>query len=355
MSPQRSYNCISICAALDIERCDLNIKENSSRHHTDLFGEERLIVRRGQPFTIVLHVKPDGSEFRLDDTSFSLVAETGKPLLNCNRLLLGVIFFLCSQLPHMRAVLDSTYNLISVSEGPLPRKESGTKVVFALHESTADTQWSASAAQGPSENTVLLSISSSPNAPIGLYALTLDQEGRKIPLGEFVLLFNAWFPGELDSFIGSFAPRAASLSVKIHEHIVAVEFESVKREAAPSVCPGSQEMPSTCTVRARGRSMFWRNMGRSTEEPINESKGRPGTLDRCTPHSSQLGNKNRAIYHLCSGIFIYVHLQFDPDILDICFMILDANPKYVSDADKDCSARRNPIYVTRVLSAMVGP
>lgn len=50
-----------------------------------------------------------------------------------------------------------------------------------------------------------------------------------------------------------------------------------------------------------------------------------------------------------------MHLQFDPDILDICFMILDANPKYVSDADKDCSARRNPIYVTRVLSAMVGP
>lgn len=36
-------------------------------------------------------------------------------------------------------------------------------------------------------------------------------------------------------------------------------------------------------------------------------------------------------------------------------MILDANPKFVSDADKDCSARRNPIYVTRVLSAMVGP
>lgn len=35
-------------------------------------------------------------------------------------------------------------------------------------------------------------------------------------------------------------------------------------------------------------------------------------------------------------------------------MILDANPKFKSDADKDCSARRNPIYVTRVLSAMVG-
>lgn len=47
-------------------------------------------------------------------------------------------------------------------------------------------------------------------------------------------------------------------------------------------------------------------------------------------------------------------MQFDPDILDICLKILDSNPKFVSDADQDCSARRNPIYVTRVLSAMVG-
>lgn len=200
----------------------------------------------------------------------------------------------------MRPVLDSTYNLISVSKGPLPRKESDTKVVFAL--STVDTQWSASATHGASENTVLLSINSSPNAPVGLYTLTLEQEGHKIPLGEFVLLFNAWCPGELDSFIGSFAPRAAGLFIKIHKQIVAVEIESDKREAALSVCLGSQEMPFTCTVRARGRSMFWRNMGRSTEEPINESKGHPGTLDRCTPHSSQLGNKDRTIYHLCLNI-----------------------------------------------------
>lgn len=46
--------------------------------------------------------------------------------------------------------------------------------------------------------------------------------------------------------------------------------------------------------------------------------------------------------------------QFEAGILDICLKILDENPKFVSDADKDCSARRNPIYVTRVLSAMVG-
>lgn len=49
-----------------------------------------------------------------------------------------------------------------------------------------------------------------------------------------------------------------------------------------------------------------------------------------------------------------MHLQLDPEVLDICLMILDSNPKFVSDPDQDCSARGNPIYVTRVLSAMVG-
>lgn len=50
---------------------------------------------------------------------------------------------------------------------------------------------------------------------------------------------------------------------------------------------------------------------------------------------------------LCSSV------QFEPGILDICFKILDKNPKFVSDADKDSTARRSPVYVTRVLSAMV--
>lgn len=50
----------------------------------------------------------------------------------------------------------------------------------------------------------------------------------------------------------------------------------------------------------------------------------------------------------------FIHLQFDPDILDVCLRILDSNPRFVTDADQDCSARRDPVYVTRVLSAMVG-
>ena len=92
--------------------------------------------------------------------------------------------------------LDFIVTSISVSPGPLPRKESGTKVSFGLQKSTVDSEWSASATHDPTGNTVSVSISSSPNAPIGLYSLTLDQEGEKTSLGQFTLLFNAWCPRE---------------------------------------------------------------------------------------------------------------------------------------------------------------
>ncbi|KAM9350327.1 protein-glutamine gamma-glutamyltransferase 2-like [Symphorus nematophorus] len=224
--------------ALDIEHCDLDIKSNSSSHNTNLFGEEHLIVRRGQPFRVILRLKPGSREFKLGETSFTLIVETG----------------------------------------PLPRKESDTKVAFGLLESTVDTEWSASATNDPSENTVSVSISSSPNAPIGLYSLTLDQDGQKTSLGQFTLLFNAW------------CPRDA----------VYMSSETKRREY----------------VLAQHGQIY-----RGTYKRI---KGTPWNFG-----------------------------QFDPSILDICLKILDENPKFISDADKDCSGRRNPVYVTRVLSAMI--
>ncbi|XP_068180066.1 protein-glutamine gamma-glutamyltransferase 2-like [Antennarius striatus] len=223
---------------LDIDHCDLDIKSNSSSHHTDLFGEKRLIVRRGQPFNIIIHLKADNRNFHPDEKSFTLTVETG----------------------------------------PLPRKESDTKATFGLSESTAETEWSASATSDPSGNTVSVSISSSPNAPIGLYSLSLDQVGQTTVLGEFFLLFNAWCPRD-----------AVYMSSKKKRHEYVLEQHG--------------------------------QIFRGTHKRI---KGTPWNF-----------------------------AQFDPRILDICLMILDANPKFVSDADKDCSARRNPIYVSRVLSAMI--
>ncbi|XP_077103681.1 protein-glutamine gamma-glutamyltransferase 2 isoform X2 [Siphateles boraxobius] len=45
--------------------------------------------------------------------------------------------------------------------------------------------------------------------------------------------------------------------------------------------------------------------------------------------------------------------QFEDDIVDICLKLLDLNPKCVKDAQEDHSARCNPIYISRVISAMI--
>lgn len=47
--------------------------------------------------------------------------------------------------------------------------------------------------------------------------------------------------------------------------------------------------------------------------------------------------------------------QFEEEMVDICLTMLDINPKYLRDPADDVSARCNPIYVSRVVSAMVGP
>ncbi|TKS77339.1 Protein-glutamine gamma-glutamyltransferase 2 [Collichthys lucidus] len=145
---------------LEIDRCDLDIKSNGSNHHTELYGEKRLIVRRGEPFTVILHLKPGSRKFKPGETSFTLIVETG----------------------------DAVY-----MRNEMKRKE-----------------------------------------------YVLEQHGQ---------IYRGMY--------------------------------------------------------TRIKELEW-NFG-----------------------------------------------QFDPSILDICLMILDKNPKFIADADKDCSARRNPIYVTRVLSAMI--
>ncbi|XP_041646034.1 protein-glutamine gamma-glutamyltransferase 2-like [Cheilinus undulatus] len=223
---------------VDIEHCDLDIKNNNNSHHTGQYEEERLIVRRGQPFNIILHLKADSKEFKTAKSNFTFIVETG----------------------------------------PVPRKESDTKASFGLSESIVATDWSASATNDPSGNKVTVSICSSPDAPIGVYSLTLDQEGKKTALGKFTLLFNAW----------------------CHRDAVYLHSETKRQEYVLEQCG---------------------QIFRGTHKRI---KGTPWNLG-----------------------------QFEAGILDICLKILDVSPESLDDPDKDCSARRNPIYVTRVLSAMI--
>lgn len=51
--------------------------------------------------------------------------------------------------------------------------------------------------------------------------------------------------------------------------------------------------------------------------------------------------------------FCFHYDKFEDGILDACLRILNENPKFHRNPDDDCSGRRNPVYVSRVLSAMV--
>uniref|UniRef100_A0A8C8CYM6 Protein-glutamine gamma-glutamyltransferase 2 n=1 Tax=Oncorhynchus tshawytscha TaxID=74940 RepID=A0A8C8CYM6_ONCTS len=221
--------------ALDIERCDLESRINNTTHHTDQNGIDRLIVRRGLPFTITLHLR-SGSQFEAGVSTFRLIVEIG----------------------------------------PLPKEQSGTKSTFSLTDSALKTAWSVST-NSPPGNVVSLSVSSPPDVPIGLYSLTLDQ-GQKVKLGEFVLLFNPWCAKDA----------------------VYMEEERDRQEYVLS------------------------QAGLIYKGTTKRIKASPWTFG-----------------------------QFEPGMLDICLKLLDENPKYSSDADADCSGRRNPVYVTRVISAMI--
>ncbi|XP_031180232.1 protein-glutamine gamma-glutamyltransferase 2 isoform X1 [Sander lucioperca] len=217
--------------ALDIDRWNLECEFNNTDHRTDLNGIDRLIVRRGQPFTISLYLR--SGIYQPGDSSLDCVAETG----------------------------------------PQPSEQYGTRASFGLSANIDTSRWSATVTSPPGDM-VALSVCSAPDAPIGHYTLTLGRSGRI----EFVLLFNPWCPGD------------------------AVYMDNEQNLA--------EYVLSQDGIIFRG----------SYKHPIS------------TPWNFG---------------------QFESGILDICLRILDMNPKCLKNPGKDCSGRRNPIYVSRVLSAMV--
>ncbi|KAM9296509.1 protein-glutamine gamma-glutamyltransferase 2 [Gastrophryne carolinensis] len=45
--------------------------------------------------------------------------------------------------------------------------------------------------------------------------------------------------------------------------------------------------------------------------------------------------------------------QFEEDILDICFILLDSSTEHKKDPNSDCSKWNDPVYISRIVSAMV--
>lgn len=51
--------------------------------------------------------------------------------------------------------------------------------------------------------------------------------------------------------------------------------------------------------------------------------------------------------------FLHLPLQFEENIIDICLELLDKSLNFQSDPAMDCALRGSPVYISRVVCAMV--
>ncbi|NXD84434.1 EPB42 protein, partial [Halcyon senegalensis] len=220
---------------LSIKKCDFKITMNNNNHHTEEISKERLMVRRGQPFTITV--------------SFSTPVHS------------------------YRQQLKRTF--LTVQTGSHPSKANGTQIEFPISSLGDQKQWSAALEeQDPFFWTI--SVNTPANAPIGQYALILHASKSYCHLGNFTLLFNPWCQDD-EVFLANEAQR--------QEYILNQEG-----------------------VIYRG-----------TENTVLEQP--------------------------------WDFSQFEEDIVDICFTLLDVGERH--QKDKDHSKRKNPVYICRTVAAML--
>nr|XP_031309077.1 protein-glutamine gamma-glutamyltransferase 5 isoform X1 [Camelus dromedarius] len=225
---------------LEVALIDLQSSWNNVRHHTEEISSNRLLLRRGQSFNITLYFRNRAFQPGLDDIIF--VAETG----------------------------------------PLPDLAKGTRAVFSLAGHSGPSPWIASL-ETLGATSLEVSLCAPPTAAVGRYLLKVHIKSLQGPvtayqLGEFILLFNPWCPGDavyLDS-----EPQRQEYVVNDYGFI----YQGNKNWIRP--CP-------------------W-NYG-----------------------------------------------QFEENIIDICLELLDKSLNFQIDPATDCALRGSPVYVSRVVCAMI--
>ncbi|XP_048464327.1 protein-glutamine gamma-glutamyltransferase 2-like [Rhincodon typus] len=142
---------------LELAATDYHCNVNNSAHRTADFGYSRLIVRRGDRFTLTLTFSGRGYESKQDRIS------------------------------------------LSVETGLVPSETTGTKAQFPLSNTLDANKWNAALVSNVG-NKLSLSICSPANAKIGHYTLTLwcttHGQSTSFDLGQFILLFNPWCPDD---------------------------------------------------------------------------------------------------------------------------------------------------------------
>ncbi|XP_008495973.2 erythrocyte membrane protein band 4.2 isoform X2 [Calypte anna] len=220
---------------LSIKKCDFKIPLNNSNHHTEEISIERLMVRRGQPFTITV--------------SFSAPVHSYLQLLKRTFLV--------------------------VQTGSHPSKADRTQTEFSISNLGDQNQWSATLEeQDPCFWTI--SVNTPANAPIGQYTLLLRACKSSYLLGNFTLLFNPW-------------------------------------------CQDDE--------------VFLANEAQRQEYVLNQD----GVI--------YSGTENAILAQP------WDFSQFEKDIVDICFTLLDVGERH--QQDKDRTQRKSPVYICRTVAAML--
>ncbi|XP_045395757.1 protein 4.2 isoform X1 [Lemur catta] len=152
--------------ALSIKSCDFQAARNNEEHHTKAISSLRLIVRRGQPFTIILHFRTPVHSFLPALKKVNLIAQTGEQ----------------------------------------PSKDNRTQAIFPI-SSLRDRKWWSAMVMERDTRSCTISVTTPVDAVIGHYSLLLQVSGRgQHLLGQFTLLFNPW--GREDAvFLGNEAQR----------------------------------------------------------------------------------------------------------------------------------------------------
>ncbi|KPP75236.1 protein-glutamine gamma-glutamyltransferase 2-like [Scleropages formosus] len=213
-------------------KVDLQCWANNPAHHTEEMNNERLLVRRGQPFFVALQC----------------TGSTPQPPERCINLILHL----------------------------------GKEVVKVSDMRANQSQWWFHKQEAQSE--LFLTVYSPADAPVGLYSMTvvlLNAEGHiqeRIHAGSFYLLFNPW---------------------------------------------------------CKADSVYFPDEGQLQEYILNENGLLyQGSWDQIRPLPWNFG-------------------QFEKDVVDICFEILDNSPAALKNPEVDTANRADPVYVSRTVTAMV--
>ncbi|KAK2500014.1 hypothetical protein MC885_010344 [Smutsia gigantea] len=133
-------------------RIFLGAARNNEDHHTKAISSQRLLVRRGQPFTICLHFRVPVNRFLSTLKKVALIARTGKQPSGANK----------------------------------------TRVIFPISSLGDRKCWSA-VVEERDYLSWTISVTTPADAIIGHYSLLLHVRYRKPRLlGQFTLLFNPW-------------------------------------------------------------------------------------------------------------------------------------------------------------------